>query len=187
MIGPIDIEAAMIGAIGSNLLLGCIWTTLISNSIMSEQRIQPTYLFMMLILYSVRFLAPIHSILNSKFVWDILYRQINFLHNSIQESNEIVAARNIVELADKMKEFDHRLEYIDSLVKKLEANPSFFIVNIEKSILAIFSFVHIYKIICYYKISTPAQNVNNLFKNKGGRNVTFNVKKQPQKSTIGKR
>ena len=124
-----------------NLLMGWLWTKLISKSITSQQPINPMYLSMMSILYLYGVIAPIYGILKSNFIY----------------------------------------------MEELKTDPSFFIINVEQSILAIFSLFHIFKIVEYYKFSTPAQNVNNLFKNKGGRNITTKVKKPPQKSTIGKR
>ena len=125
--------------------------------------------------------------IDSKFDWKNLHRKMNSLHNQIQDGHEIAAATNNVKLAHKMKEFDLQFNYVNSLREEHEANPTYMIQYVEKSILAIFSLYQIYKIVQYYKISTPAQNVNNLIKNKGGRNVATKVKKPPQKSTIGKR
>ena len=168
-----------------DLFIGWLWTKLISKSITSQQPIHPMYLFMMSILYLFRVFAPIYWMLDSKFDMDIIHRKRNTLHNQIQEQNQIV------ELADKMKKFDHKLGYIDSLIEDYEANTTLFIINMiayfESSILVTISLYQLYKIAQYYKISTPAQNVNNMFKNKGGRNVTTREKKPPQKSTIGKR
>ena len=99
--------------------------------------------------------------------------------------NREIGLRNLVDHLTEMKLLKQKL-------MSMNPHPFHLIIMIfDKIFTAIFGILMIYNLLQYYKISSPEQNVNNLLKNKVGKNFTSKVKnqrhRQPQKSTIGKR